>query len=295
MKTVGEMLKSAREKKGLSLTDVQKFTKIHPKYLLALEENDYSQFSSLVHTKGFLKLYASVLDLNVDEVLAFFRREFDEKKVKKPRVIRPIESPGFLITPATVIVFSTLILILAFFAYLFYQYRSYTGAPSLVVESPSSDIAYSEESLEVVGRTDRDSSVFLNGQKININPDGTFVFRVDLSEGLNSLNFLSVNKLGKETRITRSVVVKKEGAAEVSLLKLELFAKSGSSPVLVFSDGRKEFEGTMLFGTSRVFEASSSIKLKAGNAGVLTVKFNGNDLGVFGKEGEEKEEEFKNF
>ena len=75
------------------------------------------------HIKGFLKLYASLLGLNVAEVLAFFRREFDSKKEKQPRVLRPIESQKFLITPAGVTIAVTLFLVLGFFSYLFYQYR----------------------------------------------------------------------------------------------------------------------------------------------------------------------------
>src|SRR3989344_3238083 len=172
MKTVGDMLKVAREKKGLTHSDVHKFIKIHPKFLQALEDNDYTPFSSEVHIKGFLKLYASLLGLNVAEVLAFFRREFDSKKEKQPRVLRPIESQKFLITPASVTIAVTLFLVLGFFSYLFYQYRSYTGNPSLLVEKPLSDVTYSQPTIEVVGKTDRDSNVFLNGQKIDVNPDG---------------------------------------------------------------------------------------------------------------------------
>ncbi len=295
IKKVGEMLKSAREKKGLTLSDVYKFIKIHPKYLSALENNDYQVFSSPVHIKGFLKIYTKLLELNVDEVLAFFRREYDEKKMGKVRIIKPLENPKALLTPTSVIVFSTLILILLFFSYLFYQYRSYTGNPSLIIEKPLEDDTANVVSFEIVGRVDRDSSVFLNGQKLNVKEDGSFVTIIDLSEGINTLNFLAINKLGKETKLARTVIYKKEQplVGTNGKISLEVSASKGSSVVSVISDGKKIFDGTMLVSTSRVFEASQSIKLKASNSGAISLKLNGEDLGIFGKAGLAKEQEFK--
>ena len=157
-------------------------------------------------------------------------------------------------------------------------------------------MTYSQPTIEVVGKTDRDSNVFLNGQKIDVNPDGTFVTRVDLTEGLNSLNFLAVNQLGRETTILRTVLVKKEEfvmGENVKDIKVEVLASNGSSSLNVEVDGSKAFEGTILEGTTSVFEASSSIKLKAGNAGAISLKLNGEDIGLFGEEGEQKEQEFK--
>lgn len=55
MKRVGDILRKTREHKGLSLDDVNKFTKIHPKFLEALEENNYKIFSSPCSHKRFFK------------------------------------------------------------------------------------------------------------------------------------------------------------------------------------------------------------------------------------------------
>ena len=297
MKKVGEMLRVARDRKNLSLEDVYKFIKIHPKYLLALEEGNYKVFSSSVHVKGFLKVYSRLLELNVDEVLAFWRREFDESKLNKKRTIKPLENPKLLITPTSVLVFSVLSLVLIFFAYLFYQYRSYSGNPSLVVDRPKQDESVSTGSIEVTGRTDRDSSVFLNGQKVEVGPDGAFALTVDLADGLNSLNFLAINKLGKETKFARNVVKKdmdeSRGNSTKSKVILEVSAKEASVALSVFLNGKEAFNGTMLLSTSQVFEASESVRLKTNNAGALRLKLNGVDIGAFGKLGEAKEQEFK--
>ncbi len=296
MKKVGDILKSAREKKGLALYDAYKFIKIHPKYLSALEEGDYSIFSSEVHIKGFLKIYCKLLELNEDEVLAFFRREFDEKLLKEKKVIRPIDHNPVSITPTAVAAAATVIFVVAFFSYLFYQYKTYSGAPALIVEKPENNITLSDTKLEVSGKTDRDSGVYLNGQKIETSPDGAFKLTIDLSPGVNNLSILSVNKLGKETKVDRSVVVRKEAevmGATAKKVVLEVSAINGSTSLKATLDGVEAFNGTMLKSTSRVFEASSSIKLKASNSGAIEIKLNGVAIGVFGQLGVEKEQEFK--
>ena len=56
-KSIGKLLLSQREKKKLTLEDIYKFIKIHPKYLYALENDDYSVFKGKGHAKGLLKIY----------------------------------------------------------------------------------------------------------------------------------------------------------------------------------------------------------------------------------------------
>ena len=288
MKRVGDMLKTARVAKALELADIYKFIKIHPKYLEALEKGNYAIFSSSVHVKGFLKTYAKFLELNVDEVLAFWRREYDEKKALKQKLIKPLENPRVFITPASVVVFSTIFLIGLFFAYLYFQYTSYSGNPTLTIENPSADVTSSDRNIVVKGKVDIDSSIYLNGQKINLDSAGKFEFTLDLAEGMNTLNFLAVSRLGKETKLTRTVVSNGNSA----MVTLELVAFGGSSGLVIERDGKDAFSGTMLDGTSLVFEASSSIKIKSTNAGVVKLKLNGQDLGLFGSPGEQKEQEF---
>jgi len=77
VRSIGFILKSAREKKRVTLDDVYKNIKIHQNYIKALESDDYSIFSGKVHSKGFLKIYCEYLDLNIDDILALWRREYE--------------------------------------------------------------------------------------------------------------------------------------------------------------------------------------------------------------------------
>ncbi len=63
--------------------------------------------------------------------------------------------------------------------------------------------------------------------------------------------------------------------------------------ISVTLDGTKTIDISMFKNTSRVFEATQSIKLKTLDAGSVKVKFNGKDLDLFGKPNEPKEQEFR--
>lgn len=200
---VGHILRAQRQKKKFSLEDVHKFVKIHPRFLSALEDGDYSVFSNKIHATGFLKNYAEFLELDVEKMLALWRREYEasfEKKITlSPKKFSSIEPSRILITPGLVLVTFVSILIILFFGYLFFQYKSYSGAPKLDIYSPQNNIVVHSDVLDVTGKTDRDSVLLINNQRVLIDTDGSFATSIKLKEGINTLNFVSVNKLGKET------------------------------------------------------------------------------------------------
>ena len=69
MKELGAILKAAREKKGVSLEDIQMITKIRLKHLEALEAGDFAQLPGEVYVKGFLANFAKTVGLDGDEII----------------------------------------------------------------------------------------------------------------------------------------------------------------------------------------------------------------------------------
>lgn len=208
MKTVGSILKKAREKEGLSFDQVREATKIHPRFLKALETGSYSAFSSAVHLKGFLRTYARFLDLDVEEVMAFFRREYDERsRAQKIKGLEPLRGPRITLTPGWVITISAVVLVLVFLGYIVWGYQRYARPPFLAVDQPSSDITVNEEKLTISGRAGREAEVSLNGEEVALSAEGRFTLIITLSEGVNTLEFVAVNPLGRRTVVTRMVVL----------------------------------------------------------------------------------------
>ncbi len=66
---LGQKLKAAREKRGLSLLDASHVTKIPVRHLHYLETDDFAGFGSLTYARAFLRQYSAFLNVPADEIL----------------------------------------------------------------------------------------------------------------------------------------------------------------------------------------------------------------------------------
>jgi transcriptional regulator with XRE-family HTH domain len=73
MGKLGELLRQARQERGVSLAQAEEATRIRRKFLAALEEEDYATLPGGVYVKGFLRNYATYLGLDSEEVLKIYR------------------------------------------------------------------------------------------------------------------------------------------------------------------------------------------------------------------------------
>jgi len=71
---IGNASTSARLLQKLSLADVEETTKIRPKYLEALEENNFANLPPGMYGRAFLRTYARLLGLNAEELVAEYRK-----------------------------------------------------------------------------------------------------------------------------------------------------------------------------------------------------------------------------
>jgi cytoskeletal protein RodZ len=72
MEGLGKKLQEARLKRGLTLDEAGRMTKIRPTQLQEIENEDFSQFASLAYAKGFLLIYGRFLDVDVTPYLEAF-------------------------------------------------------------------------------------------------------------------------------------------------------------------------------------------------------------------------------
>lgn len=73
--TVGERLKAARKKAGLSLEDIAAQTRIPQRHLESIESADWEKLPAPTYTTGFAKSYASAVGLDRDEIGDQLREE----------------------------------------------------------------------------------------------------------------------------------------------------------------------------------------------------------------------------
>jgi len=293
MRTVGEILSEARNKKGLSLKDVEERTRIRKRVLIVLEKGDYANLPP-TYIKGLLKNYASFLGVDEERVLAFFRREYDEKKAVTYH--KPIKLTGFKFrfTPAIITTFFFAAVTLGIIGYLFVQYRSFTAAPKLEIQEPANNLRVSTLEVNVIGQTWSDATLKINGEDVQISAGGAFSVAVGLKEGINTLTITASNRFGKVTTVTRTViaevVARENPTASKTDLKLTLEI-SKSTQVKIEVDGETQFDGLMLAGSKKEYTAAQSIKIKTENAGSTKVVLDGQEI-IFGKEGETVDKEF---
>lgn len=82
-KILGDILKNARENRGLTLDEVALETKIQKRYLEDLEKEDFEDMPGKVYERGFLRTYAEALGLDAKEVLELHDEIRSDKKVEE--------------------------------------------------------------------------------------------------------------------------------------------------------------------------------------------------------------------
>ncbi|MGH2583042.1 MAG: RodZ domain-containing protein [Anaerolineales bacterium] len=73
VKDLGLTLRETREKRGASLGDAAKATRIRSYYLKALEEGEFGLLPSPAQVRGFLRTYANFLELDPDQLAALLQ------------------------------------------------------------------------------------------------------------------------------------------------------------------------------------------------------------------------------
>lgn len=74
MQTVGEILRAEREKKELSVKDIENGTSIRALYIAAIEDGNYKIVPGEVYLKGFIRNYANYLGLDSAEMVDLYRQ-----------------------------------------------------------------------------------------------------------------------------------------------------------------------------------------------------------------------------
>ena len=196
MLTVGEILKKEREKKEISLKDVEKHIRVREKYLRALEENNWSHFSSKIYITGIIKNYANFLELESGKMLAFFRRDYEKKEETKFK--RKISSK--YLTPQTrkIAAAAIALIFIFFFTYFGYQLTLYFLPPRVDIVSPEGNIFKDEQQIRIVARTEKESTITIFGERVFQNKQGMFEYNFPLHKGKNELLIEVVSGSGKK-------------------------------------------------------------------------------------------------
>lgn len=205
---VGQRLKDARIAKGLTVEDVANATKIRPAFLSAIEKGEYHKLPSPSYAHGFVSNYAEYLGLPKREIMALFRREFDEEKAVKvlpEGFVKEDSLPvkHFKIRRTLLGIIGILVLVVCF---LFYQYRFAFLNPPLTVSNPKEGDTVKQE-IVVTGKTDPSVSLSVNNDPVSLDDNGNFMKNITAFPGKTTILVKAVNKFGRQSVVQRTVTV----------------------------------------------------------------------------------------
>lgn len=95
METVGEILRREREKKGLTVKDVENATSIRALYISSIEEGNYSAIPGEVYLKGFIRNYANFLGLNGEEMVNLYRQSHTQQTIEPAAIKTEVSASAF--------------------------------------------------------------------------------------------------------------------------------------------------------------------------------------------------------
>jgi len=84
---LGDTLREARVRRGLSLKDVEDVLKIRSKYLQALEQDDFEVIPGPTFVRAFLRTYAAFLGLDTERLMEEYFSQFEPRGQEKYAVL----------------------------------------------------------------------------------------------------------------------------------------------------------------------------------------------------------------
>jgi cytoskeletal protein RodZ len=149
MPALGEEFRSAREARGLSLSDVAERLHIRSVYLAAIEDEDWKAIGAPVYVRGFMRTYARFLGLDAEDAVARFAASAGSAPppgtpVRAEERPRERERPaGERSSPSLVAILAVLVAIgvVGYVAYAFAQYRPGATVPVAAASADSGAVA----------------------------------------------------------------------------------------------------------------------------------------------------------
>jgi cytoskeleton protein RodZ len=231
----GEHLKREREMRGVSLEEISLATRIAPRFLAALESEQWEKLPGGVFNRGFIRSVAHYLGLDEDSMVAEYA--LHTKGRPEPGVVAdPPDHPETQWAQiAVLVVFAIVIIALAWFAVQFLVPR--------VTEYMHKRAATSSSSTRSSGTL---SQIALSSPPTNL----PSVANAD----------------------SASVSTSSLPASSSLALKLEA---ARAADVTIVADGKASFVGHMSVGDVRQFSALNSIQVTSNEASAVLIALNG--------------------
>jgi cytoskeleton protein RodZ len=286
MESIGEFFKQVRDTKGLTLDDVALKTRIHPDFLIALEEGNFTKLPDQVFAKGFVRSYARSLGLDEEDAMrrfegsagAFYEKQAEREvlRLKQAEDDRRKKTNRKVVLAAIAVALLGLILLMS---------REHT---TVAPPRPPSDVE-PPPLTPPRGQTSSGSSDKANSVVQNLDIERSAAVSTAASKTLPPASISTVTAVPtvREEVVSSSaspndpvlVDTPSDGLLALAIEALEL------TWVVVQVDNGSPEEALMRPGERVQWKASDRFTLTLGNAGGVRVELNGKEQGPFGNSG----------
>ncbi|MFA6005376.1 MAG: helix-turn-helix domain-containing protein [Patescibacteria group bacterium] len=196
MKTISDILTERRTELGLSISRVNKDTKIPVQYLTDVEAGVWKNFSSTTLAQGVVKKYAGYLKCDNKKISAMLRRELIEDPTKF--ILESSYKEKTSIVTHQLILF---IFLLIFVAYFGIQVIIFARKPPIQLR-PLPAVIRSSQPFVIEGTTEKGALVYLNEERVYQNSKGVFREEMYLKKGKKVITLKVIGTNGTiESRI----------------------------------------------------------------------------------------------
>jgi len=216
---LGEVLRAAREAKGVDLPRVERETKIRERYLSALERGEYRELPGSVYTRGFLRNYGAYLGLDPEYLIDLFRLETSSAPAERtpmpapPRPLATRRSRAFVITPGVVVAAILTLMVGGFVAWLGFEFVNFARTPELRIIEPAGNVsAHTELTITVRGVTAPNAVVTVSelpeNPTVTADASGQFEVTVSLLPGSNVMRLVARDPVtGRDSAVEERTIV----------------------------------------------------------------------------------------
>ena len=256
---IGDLLRAERERQNLSIKDIERGTSIRSLYIEAIEKGEYKTLPGEVYTKGFIRNYANFLKLDADAAV----KQFNEERHPDHPVAESGEQQPIQAEPAA----------------------------GKIPTSPVPELHHENDFVQRVESSHHRQTLIMGVVAVLVVLAGAYFLLGGEDEPQPAKTQPSVTQQASKTSANQQA---QQPSEEKKATEVKVAVKfTGRCWVSVKADGKTLFEGTVEKGETKEWTADQRLDLTAGNAGAVTLSYNGEDQGVLGKEGEVVEKTYR--
>ncbi|MFH1745047.1 MAG: helix-turn-helix domain-containing protein [bacterium] len=206
---ISKRLIDARKEKKIDLKKAAAKLHINIKYLQALESGNFSELPKGLYGKNFLREYACLLNINPDELINLFDEETKIKNKNKNLFSKKIPHASyFLALPKIINNILIVFLVSVCVFYIGFYVKKIITPPNLIVYNLEDNYATNENNILIQGKTDPMASITINDAPVLIDKNGFFAEKINLKNGVNTLDIVAQKKYSKKNIIIKNIFVR---------------------------------------------------------------------------------------